>query len=96
MILLEDLVEANSDLMMADLDGEAVLLNVHTGQYFGLNEVGTSIWSHIQEPVTVSTLIELLMAEYSVADGMLNRDVMSFLEALEKRNLIKVLTPANS
>ncbi|MFK7848124.1 MAG: PqqD family protein, partial [Rhodothermales bacterium] len=35
---------------MADLEGEAVLLNIQSGRYFGLNEVGTSIWSLIKEP----------------------------------------------
>ena len=96
MILLDDLVEANKDLMMADLEGEAVLLNIQTGRYFGLNEVGTSIWALISEPRTVADLIEALRKEYKVASGMLNKDVMSFLESMEERSLIKVLTSAHA
>ena len=95
MILLKDIVEANANLMMADLEGEAVLLNIQTGRYFGLNEVGTSIWALIKKPCAVSDVIEGLQREYDVEEGVLNNDVLAFLEDMEKRNLVHVLIPFN-
>ena len=95
MIALTDVLEANSDLMMADLEGEAVLLNMHTGRYFGLNEVGTSIWSRIAETCTVAEVIDSLQKEYDVPGERLNEDVLAFLETMEKRNLIHVITAAH-
>ena len=92
MILLNDIVEANTNLMMADLEGEAVLLDIQTGRYFGLNDVGTTIWSLIKTPCTVSDLIEGLQREYDVEEGVLNHDVLAFLEDMDRRTLVHVLS----
>lgn len=95
MITQADLLEANADLMMADLDGEAVLLNLQTGRYFGLNQVGTSIWAMIAEPCSVADIIAGLQKEYDVPADQLGQDVLAFLEDMEKRSLVHVVTPAN-
>ncbi len=89
MIGLKDIVKANDDLMMADLEGEAVLLNVQSGRYFGLNEVGTSIWSLMKEPCSVGDIVDAIHAEYNVESGVLNNDVLSFLENMKTRKLIQ-------
>ena len=43
------IVKAAKEQVSCDLAGEAVILNLKSGQYFGLNEVGTRIWNLIQE-----------------------------------------------
>lgn len=95
MILLSDIVEANADLMMADLEGEAVLLNIQSGRYFGLNEVGTSIWSLIKEPQSVSEILGALSQIYDAPAEALHHDVLTFLNDMEKRSLLHVITTAN-
>ncbi len=95
MILLSDIVEANADLMMADLEGEAVLLNIQSGRYFGLNEVGTSIWSLIKEPQSVSDIVEALGQIYDAPAEALQSDVLAFLGDMEKRSLLHVITTAH-
>ena len=90
MILPSDTIEANPDLMMADLEGEAVLLDMESGRYFGLNEVGTSVWVLIKEPRTVSEILKALTQEYNVDEQQLQHDVMAFLEAMNARQLIQV------
>ncbi len=95
MILLSDIVEANADLMMADLEGEAVLLNIQSGRYFGLNEVGTSIWSLIKEPQSVSEILDALCQIYEAPAEALRRDVLAFLNDMEKRSLLHVITTAH-
>ncbi len=96
MITQTDLLEANADLMMADLDGEAVLLNLQTGRYFGLNQVGTSIWAMITAPCTVADVIAGIQKDYDVPAEQLEKDVLAFLEAMEKRSLIHIVTPVNA
>ena len=41
---LKDVITISPDVAFRDLDGEAVLLNLATGTYFGLNEMGTRMW----------------------------------------------------
>ncbi len=95
MILPNDTIEANPDLMMADLEGEAVLLDMESGRYFGLNEVGTSVWVLIKEPRTVSEILQVLKHEYKVDELQLQQDVMAFLEAMNARQLIQVGEPVH-
>ncbi len=37
------------EVIFRELDGEAVILNLDTGIYFGLDAVGTRIWRLIEE-----------------------------------------------
>ena len=90
------MVEANSDLMMADLEGEAVLLNIQTGRYFGLNDVGTTIWTLIQTPRAIEAILQEMIALYDVPELALRADLLRFLTDMEKRNLIRVVVPADA
>lgn len=38
---------AGPDVIDEEFDGEVVVLNMQTGQYFGLNESGAALWSAI-------------------------------------------------
>src|ERR1700730_14483347 len=49
-------VEAVPDQVSCDLAGEAVILNLKNGIYFGLDPVGARIWSLIQKPTTFADL----------------------------------------
>jgi hypothetical protein len=59
-LALRDTVRINDDVVFRELEGEAVLLNLETGVYFGLNEVGTRIWSLLQERVSLKQVLERL------------------------------------
>ncbi len=93
MILPSDLIEANPNLMMADLEGEAVLLDMESGRYFGLNEVGTSVWVLIKEAKPVSEIIAALKSEYDIDAARLERDILAFLEAMKSRQLVQIVEP---
>jgi coenzyme PQQ synthesis protein D (PqqD) len=76
------------DVVFRNLDGEAVLLDLGSGTYFGLNEVGTRIWQMIEagddEPAIVSTLA----AEYAAERAAIAADVKRLLGELRSRRLI--------
>jgi hypothetical protein len=54
-------VVASDDQISRDLDGEAVILNMKSGVYCGLNEVGAHIWQLIQEPMSVGHIRDILL-----------------------------------
>lgn len=90
MIHREAMVVATEGVAFAVLDGEAILLDINSGQYYGLNEVGTRIMDLLREPVVVDVILEKLFQEYDVETGELEHDVMSFLQTLEERKLIQM------
>jgi hypothetical protein len=90
MIPTRAIVEAAPGLTAADLGGEAVLLDVNTGQYFGLNEVALRIFELVQEPRTVEEIGEALLVEYDVEPAVIMRDLDGFLHTLSQRKLITI------
>jgi len=83
-------VVASPELTSADLGGEAVLLDANTGRYFGLNAVGLRIFELAQEPRTVASIHEALLAEYDVTEDVLWRDLNGFLQTLLERDLVRI------
>jgi hypothetical protein len=49
-ISLETTVVATKEQASTDLGGEAAILNLRNGVYYGLDPVGARIWNIIQEP----------------------------------------------
>lgn len=77
-----------------ELDGETVLLNLDSGIYFGLNEVGTRVWQLLGEGRPPAALIDILLAEYDVTRDVLQRDVQALLDRLAERGLVRSGGPA--
>ena len=75
-------------LMTADMDGSAVMMDVMTGKYYNLGQVGGRIWELLEEPMTVAALVEKLTAEYDVSAQQCRADTEPFLEKLVERSLL--------
>lgn len=70
--------------------GEAVILHLDNGVYYGLNEVGTRIWQLAQEPRTVARIVDIVSEEFEVGRDECARDVEDLLDALVARGLVEV------
>ena len=90
MIRLDDTIAVNENLMVADLDGEMVLLDTQTGVYFGLNSVGSRIWELVSESHVIKEVISILADEYATTEERLTEDVLNFVNSLFQRSLIHV------
>src|SRR3954463_3837437 len=86
----ESTVVATKDQLSADLKGEAVILNCANGVYYGLNEVGNSVWSFVQEPRKVTEITAKIASEYEVAADVCERDVIELLGQLAQAGLIEI------
>src|SRR5512141_948917 len=83
------------DQVSCDLVGEAVILNLESGVYYGLNPVGARIWELIQEPRTVSAVLDVLLEQYDVTPERCKGDLFALLEDLAAWKLIEI-TPASN
>jgi hypothetical protein len=79
-----------TDVLIQELQGESVLLNVKSGRYFGLDEVGTRMWAALTTTPSLSAACETLLAEYDVERGRLERDLRSLVEKLVEHGLLEV------
>ena len=87
----DSLIVADSNQVSTQVDGEAIILNLNDGQYYGLNPVGARIWSLIQSPVSFQQVLSALQSEYDVEAEPCRRETLSLLENLISLNLIRVV-----
>ena len=78
------------DQVSADLSEEAAILNLKSGIYYGLNEVGARIWKLVQESKTVSEIKDTLVREYDVKSDQCETDLFALLAELLSKGLIEV------
>ncbi len=91
MITENAIVAAVKSIETAELEGEAVLLDINTGHYYGLSSVGAQIISMLKEPVRVSFIVEKLLQEYDVDVNQLRGDIIGFLLEMKDRKLIETI-----
>jgi hypothetical protein len=84
------IVVAAKDQVSCDLAGEAAILNIKNGIYYGLDPVGARIWSLMQEPRAVAEIQNTITGEYDVEPERCARDLQSLLEKLLAEGLIEV------
>jgi coenzyme PQQ synthesis protein D (PqqD) len=77
-------------VMVRQLEGESVLLNLNSESYFGLDDVGTRMWTVLTESESIETAFQTLLAEYEVEPEQLRTDLCSFIDKLSVAGLIDV------
>ena len=80
---------ASADALARVLDGELVMLDLKSGTYFGMNEVGARIWEILTAGENIGSAMETLMSEFAVDPSTLREDIASLLLQLVERDLIQ-------
>jgi hypothetical protein len=69
---------------------EAVLLNLKTERYLGLDPVGTRMWGVLIDTPSIEAAYDTLLREYDVDPARLRQDLDEFLDKLLDQQLIQV------
>ncbi len=73
-----------------EVDGEMVLLDMNSENYFGLDEVGTTIWQAMGQGKSLQEVLESVLKEYDVESDVLEKDLIRFVIQLLDNQLIEV------
>jgi PqqD family protein of HPr-rel-A system len=84
----EQLIVLTSQAVSCELGGEAVILDIRSGQYFALSPVGAQIWRFLESPCTLASLCARLVEEYDVEPARCEADVSALLDKLASHGLI--------
>ncbi len=77
-----------------DLDGEIVVLDSRSGDYFNLNEVASRMWVLLTEHGTLSEVIGSLLKEFDIDEEPLKADLMAFIKNLVSSGLMDICEDA--
>ncbi len=89
-INLSTTVRVSDDAVFREIDGEAVVLNLASGIYFGLNAVGTRVWQLIEQHGALEAVRGALMTEFDVEADVAGRDLTNLVSELAAKGLVEV------
>jgi Coenzyme PQQ synthesis protein D (PqqD) len=78
-------------VLIRQLDGESVLLNLDSERYFGLDATGTRMWELATTQPCIAVAFEKLQEEYEVEPEVLRNHLTEFLSGLVENGLLQVL-----
>ena len=87
---LDSSIRCRREVLFRELAGEAVLLDLESGQYYGLDEVGTRIWSLLREEATPAAVLGRLLREYEASEERLERDLLRLIDDLVQARLVEI------
>ena len=76
--------------MVREVGGEAVMLNLDSGRYFGLSETGARMLAVLSASESIRAAHEALLREYDVDAEQLQRDLDGLIQQLVEHGLIDV------
>ena len=86
--ILQRRLTPSADAVESPVGDETVILHLTNSTYYGLDAIGTRIWSMLKEGLTPDAICESLATEYGIAQEVIEADARRFLEELEAQNMI--------
>jgi len=90
-ITLAHRLRRSDDVLFQNLDGEAVLLDLSSEAYFGLNDVGTRVWELLESTPLLSDVSARLQLEYEVDQVRAEADLLGLAARLVESGLASVV-----
>jgi hypothetical protein len=76
------------DVLVQELDGESVILDVARERYFGLDRIGTHMWVALTTLDSIEAAYESLLAAYDVDSDLLRQDLLALVTELVDHGLV--------
>lgn len=67
-----------------------VILDLQSGEYYGVDLIGTRIWAMLDQRMSAPAILKQLLAEYDVDDQTCRNHLGSFFRQLEQNNLVVI------
>lgn len=89
-VTLDSRVSIAEDAVFRELDGEAVILHLDSGMYYGLDPIGTRLWQLIDAHRQLQPVFDAALEEFEVDAATLERDLLQLVSDLAGRQLVVV------
>ena len=91
---LKTLLCRNSEVLHAPVGaGEAIMMSIISGRYYGVDAVGARIWDLLERLKTVGELCSQILVEFEVDEQTCHRDVMKFRDGLIANAVVNAIAP---
>jgi len=80
-------IELRGDLLVEEIDGECVILDLERNVYFGLNPTALIIWRGLERGDALDVILSELVATFDAPEGVLRADLDGFVSGLLEQRL---------
>lgn len=78
----------SEEVLVREIGDEAVLLDLRSERYLGLDPVGLVIWQELSRGATPEGAVTRVLAEFDIDDATARLDVTRFVESLLDQQLM--------
>ena len=89
-VSFSDRVRVPDDVLISNLQEEAVILNLDSERYFGLDGVGTRFLSVLTASDSIEDAYKRLRSEYDVDSEALRHDLIALVENLIEQGIVQI------
>jgi hypothetical protein len=82
------IIRNDSSFLCTSLGDEAVMMNLTTGDFIGLNPVAANIWKLIKDPISIASLIKKLTEKYEVNEIVCTAETMVYLAKMTNERML--------
>lgn len=86
--ILQRRLVPSADAATSAVGDETVILHLVNGTYYGLDEIGTRIWTMLKDEVAPPEICRLLADEYGIDQAIIEADARRFLSDLEAQGIV--------
>jgi hypothetical protein len=90
MTTIDSIIKVSGDVILQELDGEAILLDMQSEIFFGLDPVGTDIWQLLKTHGHVKTVARILAENYQAGEDDLAEKLLDFIDKLRAKGLVEI------
>lgn len=88
--MINNIYQKNNIVYSAEINGRTIVLNMETGRFYNLDDVGFLIWQLLDNPSTLNDIISGVAKECEIPASECQDDVADFVQTLLTNNLITV------
>jgi hypothetical protein len=87
---MQTILKRNPEPLAVDMDGETVMMDMESGNYFGINSVGSYIWNLLENECTLQSILDSVQQHFEINnDDTVEADITAFLSDMLEQNLIE-------
>ena len=81
-------INRSGSFLVAPVHDEIVMMDIGSGHYYGLDDIGSVIWQRLEQPQTFGDLIDSLVAEFDADRAVIAADVRKLLAHMAGQKVV--------
>ena len=85
----DQLFRVSNNISITNIEDESVVLDLNSGNYYGLNHVGTMLLNELQHKHTLREAITEISRYYQIRSSIVEQDTHKLVAQLVEQNILK-------